>query len=83
MRLQRLANRRLMPIKAAKEVTNRMAARVNVGTGTGGKGGATTSVGGMRNTFNQFSWVWKIDKNVRSAVTLGGRSSVRFGRRCL
>jgi hypothetical protein len=60
MRRQRLASRRPMPIKTAKEATNRMAARVNVGTGTRGKAGAATSVGGMRNIFNQFSWFWKI-----------------------
>jgi hypothetical protein len=44
MRLQRLASRRLMPIKAANEVIKRMAARVNLSTGTGGKAGAATSV---------------------------------------
>jgi hypothetical protein len=44
MRRQRLASRRLMPIKAAKEATNRIAALVNVGTGTGGKADAATSI---------------------------------------
>jgi hypothetical protein len=33
-----------MPIKAAKEATNRIAALVNVGTGTGGKADAATSI---------------------------------------
>jgi hypothetical protein len=41
---QRPASRRLKPIKAPREATNRMAAHVNVGAGTGEKAGAVTSV---------------------------------------
>jgi hypothetical protein len=44
MHPQRLANRRLTPIKAAKEATNLIAARVKVGAATGGKSNAETSV---------------------------------------
>ena len=72
MRAQKLASRRLMLIKAPSEATNLIAAHVNVGTGTGAKAGAATSVGGMRNTFNQFSWFWKIDKTYGRASHSAG-----------
>jgi hypothetical protein len=62
MHPQRLASRRLRPIKAAKERTNRTAACVNVGAATGGKSGAATSVCDMMKTFNEFSLFWKIDE---------------------
>jgi hypothetical protein len=58
---QRLASRRLRPIKAAKEATNRTAACVNVGVATGGKSGAATSVCGMMKTFNEYGWFREID----------------------
>jgi hypothetical protein len=41
---QRLASRRLTPIKAARETTNRIAARVKVGAATGDKSAVETSV---------------------------------------
>jgi hypothetical protein len=41
---QRLASRRLMPIKAASETTNLIAADVNVSGGTGVISGMATSV---------------------------------------
>ena len=47
------ASSRLRPSKAAKETTNRTAARVNVGACVGAKTGAATSVGGMMETFNE------------------------------
>ncbi len=66
------ASRRLRPINAAKETTNRTAACVNVGVVTGEKSGAATSVCGTVNTFNKFSWYWKIgargDQSCRSAA---------------
>jgi hypothetical protein len=71
MHPQRLANRRLTPIKAAKERINRTAACVNVGAATGGKSGAATSVCDMMKTFNEFSFFWKMgergDRSCRSA----------------
>lgn len=53
------ASRRLRPSKAAKETTNRTAARVNVGACVGAKTGAATSVGGMMKTFDEFGEFWK------------------------
>lgn len=44
-----------MPIRAPRETTNRIKAHVNVGTCTGEKAGAVTSVWRMMNTFKQFS----------------------------
>jgi hypothetical protein len=41
---QKLASRRLTPIKAARETTNRIAARVKVGAATGEKSAVETSV---------------------------------------
>jgi hypothetical protein len=41
---QRPASRRLTPIKAARETTNRIAARVKVGAATGEKSAVETSV---------------------------------------
>jgi hypothetical protein len=70
---QRLASRRLTPIKAVKEATNLIAADVKVGTATGEKSGPATSVCDMVNTFNQFGWFWQIgdrgDQSCRSAAT--------------
>jgi hypothetical protein len=61
MHPQSPASRRLTPINAANETINRTAACVNVGVVTGGKSDAATSVCGMMNTFNEFSWFWQID----------------------
>lgn len=44
MHPQRLASRRLIPIKAAREAANLMEADTNVGAGTGVKAGTVTSV---------------------------------------
>ena len=44
-----------MPIRAASEATNLMAAHVNVGADRGEKSDAVTSVWCMMNTFKQFS----------------------------
>jgi hypothetical protein len=72
MNSQKLASRRLTPIKAAREATNLIAADVKVGAATGGKSGAATSVRDMVNTFNQFSCFWEIgergDQSFRSAA---------------
>jgi hypothetical protein len=69
---QRLASRRLTPIKTAKEATNLMAADLNLGADVGAKTGVATSVRDMRNTFNQFGWFSKIgkrgDQSCRSAA---------------
>jgi hypothetical protein len=70
-RPQRLASRRLMPIRAPSETTNLIAAHVNVGTGAGGKPGAETSVGRMMNTFKQISRFWEISEKIRAIVPLG------------
>jgi hypothetical protein len=72
MHSQRLASRRLTPIKTAKEATNLMAADLNLGADVGAKTGVATSVCDMRNTFNQFGWFSKIgkrgDQSCRSAA---------------
>jgi hypothetical protein len=64
---QRLASRRLRPIKAAKQTTNRTAACVNVGAATGGKSGAATSVCGIMTTFKEYGWFWKMDGDHRQS----------------
>lgn len=53
--LQMPASRRLTPIKAASDTTNRRAAAVNIGASTGEMAGAVTWVWRMMNTFKQFS----------------------------
>jgi hypothetical protein len=72
-----------MPIRAASEATNRVAAHVNVGVDAARKSGGATSVWRMMNTFKQFSWLGEMDKKIRAVVLLGGRLSGRFVRRCL
>ncbi len=72
-----------MPIRAPSDVTKRIAAAVNVGTGTGEKVGAATLVWCMMNTFKQFSWFGEMCKRVRAVVLLGGSLFVRSARRCL
>lgn len=52
------ASSRLKPIRAAKETTNRTAARVKVGV-IGATTGAATSVGCMMNTFDEGSELWR------------------------
>jgi hypothetical protein len=73
---QRLASRRLMPIRAASEATNLMAAHVNVGADRGEKSGAVTSVWCMINTFKQFNWFGEMSKEIRAVVLHGRRVSV-------
>jgi hypothetical protein len=57
-RSQRLASRRLTPIRTPNEVINLTAAAMNVGVDTGDKADAVTSVWCMVNTFSECSWFW-------------------------
>ena len=57
-RSQRLASRRLTPIKTPNEAINLMAAEAKVGVDTGDKADAVTSVWCMVNTFSECSWFW-------------------------
>jgi hypothetical protein len=73
---QRLASRRLNPIRAPSETRNRMAAAVNVGAATGEKAGTATCDWRIMNTLKQFSWFGEMSKKIRAVVLLGGSLSV-------
>jgi hypothetical protein len=61
-----------MPISMPRGTTNRMLADVNVGTGTGEKAGAATSVWRMVKTFKQVSWFGKTKRSKQSCLSTGG-----------
>jgi hypothetical protein len=69
---QRLASRRVTPIKPASETTKRMAAAVNAGGRTGEKAGTLTSVWRMAKTFYKMSWFWKNDSRDDQSCPLAG-----------
>jgi hypothetical protein len=79
MHFQTLASSRLTPIKAPTEATNLMAARTNVGAGTGAKSGAATYVWRMVKTFRKLAGSGKTPKE-RASTPFCGCLFVRFAR---